>query len=82
MTDDQQLEDLGRLAHRTAGQLRLLRERMDALNWRPDGYEPADLGALVDAVHGMAVRCALHAGNMPLLNELTGRDFREIGEAG
>jgi hypothetical protein len=78
MTDDKQVEDLGRLAFGTAGQLRLLGERMQALSWQPDGYEPADLGQLADALHGMALRCALHTGNTAMLNELSGRHFREL----
>lgn len=81
MADDpQQVEDLGRLAFRTAGQLRLLRERMIALSWQPDHYEPADLGRLADALHGMALRCAMDGGNTAMLNELSGREFRDLGD--
>lgn len=79
MTDDLQVEDLGRLSFRTAGQLRLLSERMTALSWQPDGYEPADLGRLAEALHGMALRCAMDTGNTALLNELSGRQARDLG---
>lgn len=75
---EQQVEDLGRLAFRTAGQLRLLGERMTALSWKPDGYTPDDLGQLGDALHGMAMRCAMSTGNTGLLNELSGREFKPL----
>lgn len=77
---EQQVEDLGRLAFRTAGQLRLLRERMVALSRKPDNYEPGDLGNLADALQGMALRCAMGTGNTTLLNELSGRPFRDLGD--
>jgi hypothetical protein len=51
---------------------------MTALSWQPDGYEPADLGQLADALHGMALRCAMDTGNTALLNELSGRQFRDL----
>ena len=79
MSDNQQVEDLGRLAFSVAGQLRLLRDRMTALTWQPDGYEPAELGGLADALHGMAMRCAMHTGNTAMLNQISGREFRELG---
>lgn len=80
MADSQQVDDLGRLAFRAAGQLRLLGERMVALSWQPDGYEPGDLGRLADALHGMALRCAMDSGNTALLNELSGRSVRDLDE--
>jgi hypothetical protein len=78
MTDDAQVEDLARLAFRTAGHLRLLTERMSALGWKPDGHEPADLAALADVLHGMSLRCAMSTGNTALLGELSGRDWRRL----
>jgi hypothetical protein len=78
MTDDTQVEDLGRLSFRTAGGLRLLAERMTALGWQPDGYSPADLTGLADALHGMSLRCAMSTGNTALLGELSGRDVRRL----
>ena len=78
MTDPQQTDDLGRLSFTTAGQLRLLSERMTTLSWQPDGYEPTDLRRLADALHGMALRCAMDTGNTTLLNQLSGRDFDEL----
>ncbi|MCX0271730.1 hypothetical protein NLM24_13630 [Nocardia zapadnayensis] len=74
------MDDLGRFSFRTAGQLRLLGERMTALSMQPDGYAPADLAQLADALQGMALRCAMSTGNTGLLNELSGRNFREVGE--
>jgi hypothetical protein len=74
-----QATDLGRLSFRTAGQLPLLRERMAELSFEPDQYELADIGNLADALHGMAMRCAMSTGNPALLNELSGRDFRGLG---
>lgn len=74
------MDDLGRFSFRTAGQLRLLGERMTALSMQPDGYAPADLAKLADALHGMAMRCAMSTGNTALLNELSGRNFRELGD--
>lgn len=79
MSEDEQVEGLARLGFSVARQLRLLREHMTALSWQPDGYEPADLGSLADALHGMAMRCAMHTGNTELLNQISGRDFRELG---
>jgi hypothetical protein len=80
VTEDEQIQDLGRLAFRTAGNLRLLQEQMETLSWQPDGYEPRDLRQLADALQGMALRCAMHTGNTAMLNELSGRDFRELDE--
>ncbi|MFQ6230614.1 hypothetical protein [Nocardia sp. NPDC002869] len=77
--DDEQMDDLGRFSFRTAGQLRLLGERMTALSMQPDGYAPADLAKLADVSQGMALRCAMSTGNTALLNELSGRNFRELG---
>ncbi|MFI7598285.1 hypothetical protein [Actinoplanes sp. NPDC049681] len=71
---------MSRLAFRTAGQVRLPSERMATLGWQPDGYTPADLTRTADALHGMAIRCAMSTGNVRLLNELSGRHFREIGD--
>jgi hypothetical protein len=87
MTDDQrdqyqQVDDLGRLAFQTAGQLRLLGERMTDLSWQPDGYEPRDLAKLADALTGMAMRCAMNSGNTALLTELSGRPARDLGPDG
>ena len=76
--DDDQVDELGRLSFRTAGQLRLLRERMEALSFKPDEYELADVGHLADALHGMAMRCAMSTGNTALLDELTGREWRAL----
>ncbi|MFC9250656.1 hypothetical protein [Amycolatopsis thailandensis] len=39
--DDEQVDELGRLAFRTAGQLR---ERMEALSFKPDGRKFRGLG--------------------------------------
>lgn len=63
---------------RMGGQLRLLSERMTDLSWQPDGYQPADLGALADALQGMALRCAMSTGNTRLMTELTGRHIRKV----
>ncbi|MFI9507266.1 hypothetical protein [Nocardia sp. NPDC052566] len=79
MSDDERVDELGRFSFRTAGQLRLLGERMTALSWQPDGYTPADLSKLADALQGMALRCAMSTGNTALLNELSGHNFRELG---
>jgi hypothetical protein len=76
----EQVDHLGRLAFRTAGQLRMLRELMTALSWQPDGYEPGDLAKLADALTGMAMRCAMDSGNTALLTELSGRRARDLDQ--
>ncbi|GGM84464.1 hypothetical protein GCM10012275_63970 [Longimycelium tulufanense] len=78
MSEAHPVDDLGRLSFRTAGQLRLLAERLTTLDWQPDGYTPADLARLADALGGMALRCALDTGNTALLSELTGRHVRDL----
>lgn len=80
--DDKQVDDLGRLSFWTAGQLRLLRERMADLSFKPDEYELDDIGHLADALHGMALRCAMSTGNTGLLKEVSGREFRDLGGDG
>lgn len=80
MVDRVAVEGLGQLSFRTAGQLRPLGERMTALTWWPDGYEPVDLARLADAPQGMAARRARSTGNTEMLRELTGRTFREKNE--
>jgi hypothetical protein len=82
MTDPQQATHLGRTAFQTAGQLRILQELMEAAGWEPDGYAAADLGELASALQGMAIRCAMHAGDSDLLSELTGRPWKDMGPAG
>lgn len=76
---DKQTEDLGRLAFRTGGDLRLLVERMKTLNFKPDGHEPEEIAELAAALQGMALRCAMHTGNTAMLSDLTGRRYRDLG---
>jgi hypothetical protein len=69
---------LARLAYETGNQLHLLIVRMDALNWQPDGYDRAKLRHVADSIKGMALRCAMSANDIPLLNELTGRTWTPL----
>ncbi|MEV0297006.1 hypothetical protein [Nocardia sp. NPDC050710] len=77
-----QIETLARLAFQTAGSLRLTAELMTTLGWQPDGHSPADVREMADALTGMAMRGAMHAGNNGLLTEFTGREWRELDGEG
>ncbi|MFE3280357.1 hypothetical protein [Nocardia sp. NPDC059239] len=75
--------ELARLAFRTAGQVRMLAERMAALDFKADGYEQADLAPFADTIQGMALRAAMSMDDGDaLLLELTGRRVRRLDTDG
>ncbi|MGW4241237.1 hypothetical protein [Nocardia sp. NPDC004722] len=79
MRTDEEVGDFARQAFRTAGQVRMLVERMAALGFNVDGYTHADIGLLADSLHGMAMRAAMSTDNPDaLLFELTGRQGRRL----
>lgn len=79
MRTDEQVGELARQAFRTAGQVRMLVERMGDLEFNVDGYTHADLTWLADSLHGMAIRAAMSTDDPdPLLQEITGRSARRL----
>lgn len=78
------VRDLARQAFRTAGQVQLLTERMTALDYRVDGYTPAQMGEFAAALRGMAIRAAMGIDDTDLLSELTGRRAQrlDLGDLG
>ena len=76
---DDEVGEFARQAFRTAGQVRMLVERMAALEFDVDGYTHADDGRLADSLHGMAIRAAMSTDDPdPLLQEITGREGRRL----
>lgn len=69
---------LARQSAQTAGQLRQLVDRMEALGWQPDGYDHAQLRHVADSIHGMGLRAAMSSGDTSLLNELTDRTWTQL----
>ncbi|GAB2451817.1 hypothetical protein GCM10027262_76270 [Nocardia tengchongensis] len=71
--------ELARLAFRTAGQVRMLAERMAALGFKADGYEQADIARFADTMQGMALRAAMSMDDGDAqLSELTGRQVNRL----
>lgn len=69
---------LARQAWQVAGQFRLLIERMAALGWQPDNYEHAKLRHVADSINGMALRAAMSSGDLKVLNEISGRTWKQL----
>jgi hypothetical protein len=78
VTDRETYAALARQANDTAGRLYALAEAMRAARFQPDGWPPDRLRELAVTLHGTALRAAMCADDVDLLNELTGRTWTRL----
>lgn len=77
-TDPSTYAALARQTAETAGRLWLLAEVMDTASFHVGGWPPARLKELATTLRGTALRAAMAADDVNLLNELSGREWTAL----
>lgn len=69
---------LARQTHDVADHLAALADAMETASFHADGLPPAKLREVANTLKGTAMRAAMAADDLPLLNELTGRTWTRL----